>query len=637
MEPDYLRALNEKQKEAVLATDGPLLIVAGAGAGKTKTITHRILHLIHQGIAPQQILAITFTNKAAAEMRERIHKLLAGERLDRFPHISTFHSLGVLILKENAALTGRTKHFAILDENDAMKLIKESIVESDLDPKQYEPRRMKGIISREKGDFVTLAKYEEKAETSLEKIVVKVWRRYEAKIQEEHAFDFDDLLLESVLLLRKHEDIRDAYRKRFTHIHIDEYQDTNEVQYELTKLLVGEEKNICVVGDTDQNIYSWRGANIKNMLHFEKDFPNAKIVFLEQNYRSTKTILEAANRVIEKNTVRVPKNLFTENHDGENISVYEGYDERDEAEFIVEKCRALIESGVEPSEIAVLYRANFQSRVLEEAFLDAQLPYQVLGVKFYDRKEIKDILSYIRAALNRDGLSDLKRIINMPPRGIGKTTIAKVFSGMRNELPAGMQKKLADFDALLEKIHTYVQENIPSAVVRYVITETGIEEHLKKGTAEDLERLENIREMASLAVKYDVLPPGEGIEKLIEDAALASDQDTLIEKTAGVRLMTVHASKGLEFNYVFVAGLEQDLFPHARHGDSKREDREEERRLFYVALTRAAKKVFLSYATIRTIFGARQMNTPSEFLYDIPENLVEHESRSSGKIKTIYI
>jgi DNA helicase-2/ATP-dependent DNA helicase PcrA len=634
---DYLETLNPRQREAAEAIHGPVLIVAGAGAGKTKTLTSRITHLIHEGVAPHNILAITFTNKAASEMRERVAKMLSGLRLETMPHVSTFHSLGVYVLRHNATLVGRNRHFSILDESDAVSLIKECIVALGLDPKQYDAKKFKHMISRQKGDFVTVARLREKANSFTEETLCKVWEMYDRKLKEEKAFDFDDLLLETVLLLKNNMELRLAYQERFKYVHIDEYQDTNEVQYELTKLLVGPEHNICVVGDTDQNIYSWRGARLKNMLHFEKDFPGTKVFFLEQNYRSTKNILEAANEIIKKNTVRVDKTLFTENPAGEPISVYEAYDESDEAQFVAEKVDSLIEKGTDAGRIAVLYRANFQSRVLEEAMLGRNVPYQVLGTKFYDRKEIKDVLAYVRAARNPDNLSDIKRIINFPARGIGKTTLAKLFAGMKTELPLGMQVKIANFYEILEKIEVATHELYPSELMREVMRLSGIETALKAGDSTDLDRLENIQELVTLATKYDAAGIGDGLEKMLDDAALASDQDGLMDATEGVRLMTVHAAKGLEFEYVFITGLEQDLFPHSRQEHQNAESKEEERRLFYVALTRAEKKLFLSHATIRTLFGMRQMTTPSEFLHDIPEHLSERENRRSSKLKIVYI
>lgn len=632
---NFLDELNEKQKEAVLHTEGPLLIVAGAGAGKTKTVTYRIIHLIHEGVLPENILAVTFTNKAAKEMRERVEKLLIGKNYNSNPLISTFHALGVYILKENAQRIGLTKHFTIADETYALSIIKDILKELDLDPKQYEPRKIKSIISRSKGDFITQSVFMERVSSNFQELVAKIWKRYEEKLKKESALDFDDLLLETVLLLKKNPDIKKKYQDRWQYVHIDEYQDTNEVQYELTKLLVSEKENICVVGDTDQNIYSWRGANIKNMLHFEKDYPNTLIVMLEQNYRSTKTIIEAANEIIKKNVFRAPKNLFTENNVGEAITFYEGYDEVHEARFVANTINKILEKGdVKPTEIAILYRANFQSRVIEEAMLSAQIPYQVLGTKFFDRKEIRDILSYVKASLNKDSLSDIKRIINMPARGIGKVTLLKLFSNQLSLLPAKMQIKINAFYKLLDDIKEYQENHSASETIKFILEKSGIEKELKDGGEEGLERLENIRELVTLSTKYD--ERGEdGMDMLLTDAALASDQDSLMQKQEGVRMMTVHASKGLEFKYVFITGLEQDLFPHTRADEKK--DSEEERRLFYVAITRAEHKLYLCYASMRTIFGMKQITYPSEFLADIPPHLTVFETGENGEEKVVYI
>jgi DNA helicase-2/ATP-dependent DNA helicase PcrA len=413
----------------------------------------------------------------------------------------------------------------------------------------------------------------------------------------------------------------------------------------MSKLLAENHKNICVVGDADQNIYSWRGANLKNILNFERDYKNAKIIILEENYRSTQNILEAANEVIKKNQFRPEKNLFTKNEKGENISLYEANDEIDESEFVANKILELMDKGERDnlSKIAILYRANFQSRVLEEALLRYNIPYQVLGIKFFERKEIKDTLAYLRAALNPKSLSDIKRIINFPARGIGKATLAKIFAEEANTLPIKTQIKINNFYEILEKIKEKIQTEKVSEIIKHTVKITGIERELLEGGEEELERLENIKELATLALKYDNLENGLGVEKLLEDASLASDQDSIminaekkVEKD-GVKLMTVHAAKGLEFKYVFITGLEDGLFPHERLGDKKNgEDSEEERRLFYVALTRAEKKLFLSFATFRTIFGSRQINAPSEFISDIPQDIIEREGEEPG-IKTIYI
>jgi DNA helicase-2/ATP-dependent DNA helicase PcrA len=662
------------------------------------------VNLIKHGVAPEEILAVTFTNKAAKEMRERVIKEMekSAPGQDRVPFISTFHSLGVYIIKENARALGLTKYFTILDDGDTSSMIKDILKDINLDPKQYDPKKIKGIISREKGKFTKLENYEERVNDPTDRgsymgqIVARVWRMYEDKKAKENSLDFDDLLLKSVKLLKENEAIRTYYQDKWKYIHIDEYQDTNEVQYLMSKILAENNKNICVVGDADQNIYSWRGANLKNILSFEKDYKDATIVTLEENYRSTQNILEAANEVIKKNKFRPDKNLFTKNKIGEKIGLYEALDEGDEAEFVATKILEVIDrpadtnfprvlgknpqtssesfiggayegeikdgignvfsSGDDAKQdiprkniadsVAVLYRANFQSRVFEEALLKYNIPYQVLGIKFFERKEIKDTLSYLRAALNRESLSDIKRIINFPARGIGKVTLAKIFAGEQASLPLKMQLKLQGFYETLEEIQNKIYSLKVSDVIKFVIKKTGIEQELLEGGDEGIERLENIKELATLALKYDNLTNGQGVEKLLEDASLASDQDSLMitsdkgggvaSAPNGVKLMTVHAAKGLEFQYVFIVGLEEGLFPHERMGDTRAgEDAEEERRLFYVALTRAREKLFLSFANFRTIFGSRQINAQSEFIADIPPDILEREHEYG--VKTIYI
>lgn len=638
----HLDHLNDKQKEAALHKDGPILIIAGAGTGKTSTLTHRILNLVKEGVPPSEILAITFTNKAAKEMQERVNDLLAKHGFDaglRYddarPFVGTFHSLGVYILRTHAQVFGLNKHFTIVDKNSASSLVKEAVKEQGIDSKQFSPDRIAGVISRQKGALVSLAEYKaDVGNAYFPMIVAAVWERYEKLLARESALDFDDLILKTVLLLRSHPEVRREYQKRWKYIHIDEYQDTNAVQYEMARLLAGETMNICAVGDGDQNIYSWRGANLQNILNFENDYKGAQTILLEENYRSTQNILTAANNVIKKNTVRKEKNLFTRNIEGDKISLIESYDEGGEARTIGEKIKHLIDSGTDPEDIAVLYRANFQSRALEEAFLIMEIPYQVLGVRFFERKEVKDILSYIRAALNPESLSDIKRIIDAPPRGIGKSTLMKMFAKDEVSLPPAAQKRVASFWALLASIKECALNEKTSNLIKFVSEKSGLEDSLKAGNKDDdTERLENIHELVTLATKYDILPPEEAVEKLLEDASLASDQDSMMKSSKAVKLMTVHAAKGLEFPYVFVTGLEQDLFPHKRmgQGPQSKEDSEEERRLFYVAITRAKKKLFLSYASVRTIFGQRQVNLPSEFLGDIDDSLTEHEHGDSDR------
>ncbi len=638
----YLNSLNKEQKEAVLYTEGPVCIVAGAGAGKTKTVTYRIFHLINQGVYPENILAITFTNKAAKEMKERVSDLIEKEKLNikNRPHISTFHSLGVSIIRQNYNLLGVPKNFTIFDKSDQKKLVKDACNKIGLDPKEY-VEKICHIISREKNNGNDLNSYlEKKFSDYLNEATKNVWSLYESGLKKEKALDFDDLLLKVVELFNKNKNILEKYQNFFKYIHVDEYQDTNKIQNEIVELLAQKHKNLCVVGDTDQNIYSWRGAQIKNMLHFEKKYPESKTIFLEQNYRSTKNILAVANKIIEKNNFRIPKNLFTENEEGSKIGIFEARNETDEAHFIALKSKNLIEEGVKPDEIAVLFRANFQSRALEEAFISYGIGYQMIGTKFFERKEIKDILSYVKASLNEDFTSDFVRAISSPPRGVGKTTIQKLLDNKIEEIPTSTKIKIESFQNLLKSFGQILIMEKPSVAIKKIITDSGIEKMFDLKKEDDVERLENIMELVSLATHYDHLDPEEGINQFLTDGSLVSDADEISSKKDGVHLMTVHASKGLEFDYVFISGLESDLFPHTKFGETKTgEDSEEERRLFYVALTRARKKLFLTHAMTRTIFGNNQINSPSEFLEDIPLELIEYESYGGSfepKHKVLY-
>ncbi len=624
--------LNIQQKQAVEHTNGPLMILAGAGAGKTRVITQRIVHLIKSGVSPEHILALTFTNKAAREMRDRALGLIdADPEINRpvsaratgltTPYIATFHSLGAALLREHARELGLKRHFTIFDRTDSTRAVKHAVKKLGLDPKQFEPRTVLGMISRHKGDGMGVGDYHADIGDTWRHTVGRIWQEYEAVLAKEGALDFDDLLLRTYTLLRDNEVVRTRCQTRWTHVHVDEYQDTNRVQFAITQLLVGEAANICVVGDIDQTIYSWRGANLANLLSFEEEFPGTTVVVLEENYRSTQTILAAANNVIAKNVRRKEKKLFTQNGEGEPIGLYSSFSEDDEARFVVEKAAELIAQGVAPREIAILYRANFQSRALEQTCMYAGVPYQVLGTRFFDRKEIKDVLSYIRAALNPDSQGDIARIVSTPPRGIGKLTLTKMLEKKEHELSPAAQQKVAEFTDLLSAIRDVALREKPSETIRFVVQKSGLEGKLKGGTEEDRERLENMKELATLASKYDAYAGEEGIEKLLEDAALATDQDSLEKNHNAVKLMTVHASKGLEFDYVFIVGLEEGLFPHERFDDSG--DDEEERRLFYVALTRARKKVFLSHAVVRTIFGSQSIQTASSFIEDVGEEHLE--------------
>ncbi len=641
----HLEGLNDAQNEAVLATEGPVLVLAGAGAGKTKTIAHRIVHIVNGGTPAYRVLAITFTNKAAREMRERVLHLLSTFKVNDMsvPTVSTFHALCATLLREHATAAGLPKHFTIFDRTDSIRTIKRALKETVGEDARFEPRAVLGAISRAKGDALSLETYRERAGRAwFQSGVANVWHVYDAALRAEGAVDFDDLLYLTLKLLTKNTKIRSALATRYRYVHVDEYQDTNKVQYEIMRQIASEHGNIFCVGDLDQNVYSFRGASIDNILDFERSFPNARVIRLEQNYRSTGTIVAVSNRIIERNKRRRKKTLFTDNPEGEKLSLLVGYNERDEALRVAETARELAAKGVPLGEIAVLYRANFQSRALEEAFLSLGVPYRVLGTRFFDRKEVKDVLSYVRAALNRDGWVDIGRIVNEPPRGIGKVTFEKLVAGNRAQLGGKMKEKIDGFFVILDDIAAFALAHTASETLLFVLERSGIAALLDTKREEDQERLENVRELVSLATnRYDANPAPEGLMRLMEDAALATDQDELdarTDRSAGdaVTLMTVHASKGLEFRHVFITGLEEGLFPHRRINESARDD-EEERRLFYVALTRAKEKVHLSYALMRTVFGERNATMPSEFLLEIDEAYVEQPTDTERREKVVYL
>lgn len=647
MTQNHLDELNPSQKEAVTTTDGPLLVLAGAGSGKTRVITHRVAHLVHNGVAPRNILAVTFTNKAAKEMRERITNLLRHTThtqpasYDETPTISTFHALGVRIIREHHDVLGLKKHFSIFDRSDSNRCIKAALERGGYNPKQFEPRKILSMISRAKGNALTRIEFQESASSYPEEVAAHVWEHYERMLREEHALDFDDLLITTLTLLRNYPPIKEKYQTWFQYIHVDEYQDTNKVQFEIIKLFGEEHQNICAVGDVDQNIYSWRGADTANIMQFEKQFRGAQTIFLEENYRSTKTIVSVSNTIIEKNKNRLPKTAFTSNHDGEKIGVYGGFNERDEAQFIATTIKDLLSKGVRGDEIAVLFRANFQSRALEEACMEHTIPYHVLGTRFFDRKEVKDIISYIRLAQNSDSIADLTRVINTPARGIGKVTLLKLIEGKRDTLNAGTEKKVAAFYEIMRDIESALKEKPLSESIKLILKKSGVEASFKNDGEEGLERLENLRELVSIATRYDHMKTEEAVDQFLEDVALQTDQDTIDQKEREgdrVKLMTVHAAKGLEFPYVFITGLEEGLFPHEKLSE-ERVDMEEERRLFYVALTRAEKKLFLTYAHTRTVFGSTQTNIPSSFFDDIDDMFIEpmNPTPTNTPIKTIYL
>ena len=655
----HLQGLNPQQQEAVLAIDGPLLVLAGAGAGKTRVIAERIKEIIRRGAEPASILAITFTNKAAGEMRSRLPAGKAG--IGPGPFVSTFHSLGLTLIKENPKLLDYKRTPSIYDRSDSLSEMKRALKALGADlPAQagdIEPRLALAVASRQKSEGVGAQEFAAGAVLPRDRHIAAAWLRYEAALRADNAVDFDDLLVKAVELLERNPEIRKKYQDRWKYLHIDEYQDTNAIQARLAALLVGPEHNVCAVGDIDQTIYGWRGAKIENILSFEVQYPGTKVVTLEQNYRSTKAILAAANDLIVNNPNRPEKNLYTSNQDGEPLSLYAAGDGGDEASFVVRKIQSLLQAGLtssgevrpaRPKDCAVLYRANFQSRAIEEKLLDAGVPYQVLGTRFFDRKEVKDVLSFVRLALSMvEGATqggsapDLGRVIDTIP-GLGKVTKLKILSGQEAALQGKTRERVAAMHALLQKIAVQSAHLPPSMLLRMVITESGIEKSLKEDRFEGSERLENLAELVSLATRYDRVAPSnvEGLEKFLEAASLASDQDEIKEERDMVRLMTVHAAKGLEFPYVFIIGLEEGLFPYdppsgGQGGKDEQDKLEEERRLMYVALTRAQKKLYLSFAMMRTVFGSTDIRSPSSFLEEFKDHIVAEEPERLGK--TIYL
>lgn len=616
--------LNQKQKEAVETEGGPVLVVAGAGAGKTRVITERIKRFIEKGVVtPEKILAVTFTNKAAEEMRQRISSSMTGvqtgfERQERVePFIGTFHQLGLLIIKENLKTLNLGKYFTILDEDDSLDLVKNSSKELNVDPKQYDPRKFKNKISNMKNVLVTHEVFEE---TSLwEDFLKRIWALYEAKKKISNLLDFDDLLMLPANLLRSKEEILRSYQNRWQFIHIDEYQDTNEAQYVLSKLLASVHRNIFAVGDIDQAIYSWRGADFRNVLNFQKDYPEAKIITLEQNYRSTDIVLEAANAVILNNKARLPKNLITLKQGKELIKILCEENERDEAERIAREVLFLQKNKTALSEIAILYRTNAQSRALEEAMITHRIPYKVIGgFRFYERKEIKDILAYARLVQNLEDKISKKRILNVPPRGIGKTLALKILGNI--ELEPSEASKVDQFNQLITDLKKDATEHKAHDFLHNLIKKIKYKEYIDDGTEKGTERWQNAMELLTIAKSQ----PNLTLSEFLEHVSLfsADDRFNTGKNTEKINLMTAHMAKGLEFEVVFISGLEEGLLPHTL--SIEQAEIEEERRLFYVALTRAKTRLYLTLTARRTIFGNTGRSIPSRFLGEIPEYLLAY-------------
>lgn len=626
-EHEYISHLNPRQKEAVLATDGPVSVLAGAGSGKTSVLTTRIYHLIRQGVPAEKILAVTFTNKAAREMRERLTHRLPDSPM---PFVATFHGLGRELLQTYGTVMGIPRYFTIFDRDDSKSAIREALKALDIDPKEVPPNAILGRISKAKSEGMSMQKFRDKhgRESFRSRVVAEAWIRYEDTLKKEKALDFDDLIVLPVKLLREHDDVCQRVRERFSHLHVDEFQDTNELQGELVKLIAGKVQNIFVVGDIDQSIYTWRGATIDNLLKFEETYAAAKHIVLEHNYRSTKTIVDAANMIIEKNRNRKDKHAVTDNAQGDRITIHPARTAEEEARWVARESGRCMQRGTPAEGIAVLYRTNSQSRALEEAFLHAGIPYKLLGTRFYDRKEVKDVLAWVRLALDPSREADRMRAVQAPPRGIGKVTLGKMVAGKREELRAADRTKVDAFENLVQELAELAKVAVPSEFIKIIIERSGMQSALLKEGEEGQERLENARELGSLASRYDLVPGLEGLSGFLADAALAGDQDEMdrSEGKTGVTLMTVHAAKGLEFDTVFVTGLEEGLFPHEGMGNRDEErDEEEERRLFYVAVTRAKKRLILTLARMRRIYGTEYLSEPSSFLRDIDPLLVNYD------------
>jgi len=630
-----LESLNSTQLDAVEHTEGPLLILAGAGSGKTRVLTHRIAYILDRGLAaPEEVLAITFTNKAAGEMKDRVALLVGPD--SRRMWVSTFHAFCARLLRVHAEKLGYKREFTIYDGADQVRLVKRCIVELGKDPKRFNPRSFAAQISAAKNVLMTPDDYLRSTEGYIAENVAEVYDLYQRRLYENNAMDFDDLIMQTVALLEVFPEVRERYQTRFKYIHVDEYQDTNHAQYRLVNILAAAHRNLCVVGDDDQSVYSWRGADIRNILDFERDYPEAKVVKLEQNYRSTQTILDAANAVVANNASRKPKELWTAGPQGERIRIFTASDEYAEARFVVSEIERLIDAGERPADVAVFYRTNAQSRALEDVLVRERVPYQVVGgVRFYERAEIKDAMAYLAVISNPSDSGALERIINVPKRGLGATSIARLQEHARRN-GVSLYGALAEADAvdltgaakkacravreLFEGWRVAAQEVPPAELIGAVLDESGYRAELEsENTVEAESRLENLEELLNAAREYERVEPEPTLAGFLQEQALYSEQDALSGEGGRVALMTLHNAKGLEYDYVFVVGMEEGTFPHARSLDEQ--NLEEERRLAYVGITRARKSLTLTYAKLRSNWGEREYQMPSRFLSEIPEGL----------------
>jgi len=632
---DILDGLNEQQKEAVLQVEGPVLVLAGAGSGKTKALTHRIAHLVREKkIASQNILAVTFTNKAAGEMGERVFQLLFNklpttnyQLRTSMPWLGTFHSICVRILKEDIHHLGFERNFSIYDTGDQKAVIKRVMKELEIDPKNFSPNTIQYFISGAKNELIDEQEYKKYENSPFEKVTSDVYLKYQKYLKDSNALDFDDLIMKCVQLFEENPKILEKYQDKFKYILIDEYQDTNQAQYVWVKLLAKKNKNIMVVGDDYQAIYGWRGANFKNILNFEKDYKNTKVIKLEQNYRSTDVILDAANEVIKYNKNKTDKKLWTEDTGGRPISVYNALNEQDEAEFIAMELRSLCRDG-DLSKFAVLYRTNAQSRMLEESFMSFNIPYRIVGgIRFYERKEIKDLLAYLRIIVNPSDWESFVRAATNPSRGIGAKTLEK-YQTDKDEAPA----KLKDFLKMMKEIRETAKDINLDDLIEHVAVKSGLKKSLLDGTPEGEARWENVLELISVA-NQSRIPDDElqmsnemtntkALEEFLERVALIQDTDSISTGTKAVTLMTLHSAKGLEFESVFIVGVEEGIFPHSRSLMDEHE-MEEERRLCYVGITRAKKDLYMIHCSERNLYGRFQANPVSRFIENIPEHLID--------------
>ena len=622
-----LEELNDRQQEAVKTTEGPLLVIAGAGSGKTKVLTTRIAYLIeHLGISPTSILAITFTNKAAKEMKERVVGLLGPVAYQI--QISTFHSFGLSVIRDYYDKLGYKREFTILDSDDSLLTVKRILKDMNLDPKVYNPKNIRNRISSAKNEMMSPDELDRFSASEFDNIVVDVYREYQKRLENNNSLDFDDLLLKPIELFKDNSDILKKYQEQFKYILIDEYQDTNEVQYNLTKMLSKKYKNICVVGDESQSIYAFRGSNYRNILNFEHDYKDAKIILLEQNYRSTKTILNAANDVIKNNKQRKDKKLWTENETGDKITYHKSLDEKDEALYVTREINKLLGDGVSLNDIVVLYRTNAQSRNIEEAMLKDNIPYKVIGsFYFYNRKEIKDLISYLKLIYNNDDDISLNRIINSPKRGIGNKTMEQLAikasingTSLFEAIDSGKELKFKELILSLKKESELLSL---TELVDAVLDKSGLKAELEsEGNLEAEARLENLEEFKSITKNYEERNGIISLSDFLEEISLVADIEEHKDSTDVVTLMTIHSAKGLEFKYVFVIGMEEGIFPHSRSLLSN-DELEEERRLCYVAITRAKKKLWLVSAKRRMIFGLDSMNPISRFVKEISDEYLD--------------